>query len=149
MPRGRKQCKDCAEFVGARASACDCGYVFPKPKPKKKAKPFFKERRDFVKRMLNGGKQENIQLDMMTVTKIFELFNNDTEFLSSVPPPFQLKGSIKYFLTKDGREYLKKKKLEYDYRPPERRKIKEYKNKVGEDILIQKKKTLTKFLNDE
>ena len=149
MPRGKKECKSCGEHVGARTPTCSCGYVFPKAKAKKKAKPFFKERKEFIKRMLAGGRSENIQLDMMTVTKIFEAFDNNIKFLSRVSPPFKLKGSIKYFLTEDGKKYLSKKKREFDYIPPEEIKIIDHKKKVGEDIKTNKTKTLRQFLNNE
>lgn len=149
MPRGRKKCKSCGEFVGSRVPTCSCGYVFPKAKPKKKAKPFFKERKEFVKRMLQGGKSENLQLDMMVVTKIFELFDNNLEFLNNVSPPFVLDKSIKFFLTEDGKKYLDKKKMEFDYIPPEVEKIVDLNEKIGEDISTNKIKTLRQFLNNE
>ena len=117
MPRGKKKCGNCGEFVGSRVQECSCGFVFGKPKPKKKAKPFFKERKDFVKRMLGGEKSDSMQLDMMTSTKVFELFDNDINFLSKVKPPFKLKGSIRYFLTEDGKKYLNKKKESLPFLP--------------------------------
>jgi len=149
MPRGKKECKECGEFLGARASSCHCGYVFPKPKPKKKAKPFFKERKDFVKRMLSGGKSDSMSLDLMVATKIFEDFDNDVDFLNSVAPPFKLNNSIRYLLSKDGIKYLKRKKLEFDYIPPDTIEIIEHEDKAGEDIILVKHKTLREFLNNE
>ncbi len=149
MPRGKKKCGNCGEFVGSRIQQCSCGFVFDKPKPKKKAKPFFKERKSFIKRMLNGGKSSSLQLDMMVVTKIFDKFDNNIEFLNSVSPPFALDGSIKYFLTGDGMKYLSKKKLEFDYIPSEAEKIVDLDIKMGKDIVTEKPKTLIEFLNNE
>ena len=98
--------------------------------------------------MLGGLKPINYVFEMSTVTKIFTQFNNDLEFLSKVKPPFQLKGTIKYFLTQDGREYLSKKHKEFYYKPPEKDKFVDTEVKAGQDILEKKKKTLRDFLNE-
>lgn len=148
MPRGKKQCPTCEALVSARSSSCDCGHVFKKVK-RKTPKPFFKERREFISRMLEGERSDCMKLDMMTATKIFDDFDNDLDFLSRVKPPFKLNKTIKFFLTKDGMEYLKKKKLEYDYQPTDQKEIVDHNKKAGEDILIKKKSTLIEFLNDE
>lgn len=147
MPRGKKICPSCKSIVGARASVCECGHKFL-PAKKKKAKPFFAERREFVKRMLAGSKAENWQMEMHTATKVFEQFSNDIDFLCKVKPPFIFKNSIKFFLTKEGREYLDKKYKEFNYKPPEKDKFVDTKEKFGEDIMSNKKKTLRDFLND-
>lgn len=86
---------------------------------------------------------------MMVVTKIFELFDNNIDFLKSVPPPFALEKSIKFFLTEDGKKYLYKKKLEFDYIPKKEEKIVDCNEKIGKDIETNKKKTLRQFLNNE
>ena len=83
---------------------------------------------------------------MHTVTKIFEQFDNDLDFLSKVKPPFELKDSIKYFLTKDGKEYLRKKHKEFYFKTPEKDKFVDTKEKAGEDIMEHKTKTLRDFL---
>jgi len=145
MPRGKKSCPSCKSLLGARTSVCGCGHKFI-VKPKKTAKPHFKERKDFLKRMLANSKPDNYVFEMHTVTKIFEWFWNDLDFLSKVKPPFELKGTIKYFLTKDGREYLIKKHKEFYYKPPEKDKFVDTKEKVGEDIIETKTKTLRDFL---
>ena len=145
MPRGLKKCPDCKTFVGARTPECSCGHIFKK-KPKKQPKPFFKERKEFVKRMLGGKKPIDHRLDMMVVTKIFAAFENDLDFLGKVKPPFELNGSIKYFLTKDGKEYLLKKYREFNYKVPEADKYVDTKEKVGEDTHEVKSNTLRGFL---
>ena len=145
MPRGLKKCPDCKTFVGARTPECSCGHTFQK-KPKKQPKPFFKERKEFVKRMLGGKKPIDHRLDMMVVTKIFAAFENDLDFLGKVKPPFELNGSIKYFLTKDGKEYLLKKYREFNYKVPEADKYIDTKEKVGEDTHEGKSNTLRGFL---
>jgi len=145
MPRGLKKCPDCKTFVGARTPECSCGHIFKK-KPKKQPKPFFKERKEFVKRMLGGKKPIDHRLDMMVVTKIFAAFENDLDFLGKVKPPFELNGSIKYFLTKDGKEYLLKKYREFNYKVPEADKYIDTKEKVGEDTHEGKSNTLRGFL---
>ena len=147
MPRGKKSCPSCNALLGARIKVCDCGYEFL-PKAKKQAKPFFKERKEFLKRMLGDSKPTNYVFEMSTVTKVFAQFENDLDFLSKVKPPFELKGTIKYFLTKDGREYLSKKYKEFNYKPPEKDKFVDTGVKVGEDTVKKKTRTLRDFLND-
>jgi hypothetical protein len=147
MPRGKKTCPSCDSLLGVRTSVCDCGHIFT-AKPKKLAKPHFKERKAFLKRMLGGAKPTNYVFEMHTVTKVFEEFQNDLDFLSKVKPPFELKYTIKYFLTKEGKEYLSKKYREFYYKPPEKDKFVDTEIKVGEDIMENKKKTLRDFLNE-
>jgi hypothetical protein len=98
--------------------------------------------------MLGGGKSLDYRLDMMTATKVFKLFDQDVIFLGKVKPPFKLEGSIKYFLTKDGIAYLKRKKLEFEYKPKNYEKMVDHKDKVGEDRRIEKPKTLRNFLDE-
>jgi len=147
MPRGKKTCPSCKSTVGARVSVCDCGHKFL-PVKKKQTKPFFTERREFVKRMLAGSKASDWRMEMHTATKVFEQFKNDLDFLSKVKPPFVFKNTIKFFLTKEGKEYLEKKYREFNYKPPEKEKFVDTKQKFGEDITSKKKKTLRDFLND-
>jgi hypothetical protein len=148
MPKGKKQCPSCNEFTTVRASSCKCGLVFEKKK-KKEAKPFFQERKEFIKRMLDGEKSQDMILDMTTVTKIFNKFNNDVDFLSKVKPPFKLNGSIRYFLTTDGMLFLDKKYKEYQYKPKKADKVIDLNEKFGEDLVENKPKTLRNFLNNE
>jgi hypothetical protein len=148
MPKGKKSCPECDLLSAASLKVCSCGHIFKKRLPKKKASPFFKERRGFIKRMLDGDKSIDYRLDMMTATKVFKIFNNDLDFLSKVKAPFKLEGSIKYFLTADGMKYLKKKKLEFDYKPKNSEKMVAHRHKMGEDIKIEKRKTLRDFLDE-
>ena len=148
MPRGKKTCPECEAECATRTNSCSCGHVFKKAQKKKTESSFFQERKDFIKRMLNGEKSSNYKLDMMTATKVFKAFGNDTDFLCKVKPPFQLNGSIKYFLSKPGMDYLRKKKLEFEYKPKNYEKIVDHGLKTGEDILVNKKKTLREFLDE-
>lgn len=150
MPKGKKQCPNCNSLQAVRALCCsECSVEFKKKATLKKEVSFFKERKEFIKRMLNDGKSSNYKLDMMTATKIFKSFNNDIDFLSKVKPPFNLNGSIKYFLTKEGQDYLRKKKLEFEYKPKNSEKIVDHSEKVGDDVMTSRKRTLRDFLNDE
>ena len=150
MPRGKKQCPNCNSLQAARALSCsDCNYTFTFKTKAKSPKPFFKERKEFIKRMLCGGKSEDMKLDMMVATSIFKNFENDLDFLGKVKPPFKFEGSIKYFFSKDGKEYLRKKKLEFEYNPENTEKMIDHLEKIGEDIEIPKRPTLRNFLNDE
>jgi len=149
MPRGKKECPKCKDLIGARAASCqNCGEVFQASKIKKQPKPFVKERKEFIKRMLDGGKSDDIRLDMMVVTKVFEWFDNDIDFLLKVKPPFKLNGSIKYFRSKDGRDYLIKKHKEFQYNPKNHEEFVEGNEKIGEDIVKPKIRSLREFLNE-
>lgn len=98
--------------------------------------------------MLDGGRSCDYKLDIMTATKVFKAFDNDVDFLSKVKPPFKLDGSIKYFLSKDGRDYLVKKHREFHYRPKNIQKMVDQEEKSGEDAVVNKKKTLRNFLDE-
>jgi len=98
--------------------------------------------------MLDNQPSDNYKLDMITVTKLFKHFEYDIDFLSKVKPPFKLDNSIKYFLTKDGLSYLDKKHREFHYKPKNSEKMVDHKLKVGEDKLIEKRKTLRDFLDE-
>ena len=65
MPKGKKTCPKCDALSAASLKVCSCGHVFKKKLSKKKASPFFKERREFIKRMLGGAKYIDYRLDMM------------------------------------------------------------------------------------
>ena len=150
MPRGKKECPKCKELIGARAASCKhCGEVFRETKPKKQPKPFVKERKEFIKRMLDGEKSTNIGMDMAVATEVFKLFDNNIDFLSKVKPPFKLKGTIIYLRSQSGREYLTKKYREFLYRPKNHEDFVDEKKKTGEDIVQPKIRTLREFLNGD
>jgi len=148
VPRGIKSCPQCNKHCSAASRSCSCGFEFKNNKKPSKAPSFFQERKDFIKRMLDDGKSSDYKLDIMTASKIFKSFNNDIDFLSKVKPPFKLQGSIKYFLTKDGLEYLKRKHKEFYYKPINSEKMVDLNKKVGEDIVTERRKTLRDFLDE-
>jgi predicted secreted protein len=114
--------------------------------PKTKKPSFFKEKRDFISRMLDGKKPSNYSLDMVAAKKVFDQFDNDTDFLSKVKPPFKMVDSIKYFITSDGMKYLKKKYNEFKFEIPEHEIPVDLGEKAGEDIEINKPITIRNFL---
>lgn len=118
-------------------------------KPKKQPKPFFKERKEFVKRLLDGKKSSNIALDISVASKVFERYKNDIDFLSKVKPPFKFEGSIKYLITKEGIKYMDMKYNEFKFKPKELENMVDFGEKIGEDIIVSTVKTLRNFLRDE
>jgi len=149
MPRGKKVCPKCKAECSSRSKSCSCGFQFKAGVSKKKAKPsFFKERKEFIGRMLGGQKPSNYKLDMMVATKVFANFENDIDFLSKVKPPFKFDDSIKYLLTKEGVDYLKKKSLEFYYNPSNSEKMIDHNEKTGEDREVSRVKSLREFLNE-
>ena len=148
MPRGKRKCPKCSAFCSTRSHECECGFSFKNQKKQPKKPTYFQEKKDFVKRMLNGEQSTSVKLDMITAAKVFNKFENDVDFLLKVKPPFKLEGSIKYFLTKDGLAYLCKKHKEFHYKPKNSEKMVDYKIKKGEDRMIEKRKTLRDFLDE-
>lgn len=114
---------------------------------KTKKATFFKEKRDFISRMLNGSKPLNYSLDMVAAKKVFDQFDNDIDFLSKVKPPFKMNGSIKYFITAEGMKYLKKKYKEFNFKVPEHEIPLDLGEKAGEDIEVKKQITIRNFLS--
>jgi hypothetical protein len=125
----------------------------PRPKkvstPKKQVKSFFKERKEFIKRLLDGSKSSNFALDMMTATKVFEKFNNDLDFLSKVKPLFKLNGTIKWLLTADGIKFLDLKYKEFKYKPKKSEILIDSGEKFGDDIVKPRPRTIRQFLDNE
>jgi|TARA_R110000824_G_scaffold244366_4_gene433123 hypothetical protein len=149
MSKRRKRCPKCKELNEPDSTSCaSCGGKIKKTKIPKATKPFAKERKEFISRMLDGEKPKAFALDMMAVTRIFQIFVGHEDFLSKVAPPFKLKDSIKYLLSSEGMKYLRKKKDEFYYKPKKLDKIIDFKEKVGEDTLQSKTLTLRDFLNE-
>ena len=119
-------------------------------KPKKPAVPFFKERREFLFRVLNGVRPANYSLEMTVVTKIFTHFENDLDFLSKVNPPSWMKGdSLRWFLTCDGKQFLDKKYKEFKFKIAEFEKCVDSGEKFGDDLIGHQTLTLRDFLNEQ
>lgn len=114
---------------------------------KSKSPTFFKEKKEFISRMLSGGKPDNYALDMMTAKKIFADYKGEEDFLAKVKPPFKMVGSIRYLLTAEGKKYLKKKYNEFKFEIPENELPVDSGVKAGEDIVLEKPKTIRDFLS--
>ena len=149
MPRGKRECPKCSALCSTRSHLCDdCGFSFKNQKKSIKKPTYFKERQQFIRKMLNDNPSNEYKVDMVAATKIFKRFENDVDFLLKVKPPFKLDGSIKYFLTSDGLGYLDRKYREFNYKPKNSEKMVDHKFKFGEDRLIEKRKTLRDFLDE-
>ena len=84
---------------------------------------------------------------MVAATKIFKHYENNVDFLLGLRPPFEMKGTIVWLLSFKGKEFLRKKKAEFDYKPREAQKIFDLGVKEGEDrVIIQP--NLRNFLNE-
>lgn len=121
----------------------------PVKKPIKSKQPsYHKDRQLFISRMLGAGNSQNYKLDMMIAKEIFEAYNNDLEFLHKVKPPFEFKkgSGLLYFRSAAGKEYLRKKYREFKFEIPEQEKPVDLGVKFGDDIHIDKPKTLRDFL---
>ena len=148
MPKGKKECPKCSALCSARSLVCECGFSFKNQKKTPKKPSYFKERQQFIRKMLEDQPSINYKLDMIAATKLFKRFKNDVDFLLKVKAPFKFDRSIKYFLSKEGLDYLDKKHKEFHYKPKNSEKMVDQKIKSGEDILIEKRKTLRDFLDE-
>lgn len=105
---------------------------------------FFKERKSFISRMIKSGTKIHYGKEQKFAKQIFDEWPID--FLNKVKPPFEM-NSLCWFITKDGKKYLKLKLLEFNYKP-ERAEIIEGAEKIGEDWNGQtKRKSLRNFLS--
>lgn len=164
MPKGKKTCPKCGNVCGCPQILCSCGYKFerkrkktPKvkgkrPKVKKKTPKAkdktFKDKQDFILRMLDGVTPSPYQFEMMIANEVFKFVDYDLDFLRKVKPPFKMVDSIRYFRTKKGKDYLRKKRLEFHYKPDKPEKMVEQDHKSGEDREVKKKKNLRDFLDE-
>jgi hypothetical protein len=148
MPRGKRTCPKCSALCSTRSRECECGFSFKNQKKIAKQPSYFEERRQFIRSMLNDQPSSDYKKDMVAATKLFKHFENDVDFLLKVKPPFRFQGSIIYLLTKEGLEYLSKKQKEFHYKPKNSEKMVDHKFKIGEDRLIEKRKTLRDFLDE-
>jgi hypothetical protein len=84
----------------------------------------------------------------MIAGEIFKSFENDVDFLSKVKPPFEFKkgSGLLYFRTIAGKEYLRKKYLEFKFIIPEQEKPVDLGVKSGDDIYEHQPRTLREFL---
>jgi hypothetical protein len=164
MPKGKKTCPKCGNICGCPQILCSCGHKFERKRkktskvkdktskvkrktPKVKDKTF-KDKQDFILRMLDGVTPSPYKFEMMIANEVFKFVDYDLDFLRKVKPPFKMIGSIRYFRTKKGKEYLSKKKLEFHYKPDKPEKMVEQDHKAGEDIEVKKKKNLRDFLDE-
>jgi hypothetical protein len=119
-------------------------------KKEKKIKPpsFFQEKRGFIFRMLGGKKSDNYKLDMMIANEIFKLYEGEIDFLTKVKPPFEFKkgNNLLYFRSPHGREYLKKKFLEFKFVIPEHELPVDLGVKSGDDVYESSPRTIREFL---
>lgn len=117
----------------------------PRKKTEKKPKPptFFKERKEFINRIIGG--KVNWPLEMKFSKTLFEKYPSD--FLSVVVPPFKLT-SLSYFIGEDGDKFLKRKLAEFLFKPNQE-KIQVFDGKIGEDLPIIRKQTIRQFLNEK
>jgi hypothetical protein len=85
---------------------------------------------------------------MKVVTNIFSHFENDLDFLSKVSPPSWLRGSLRFFITNKGMDFLDKKYLEFKYKVREPEKCVDTGEKSGDDLISRRIPTLRDFLNE-
>ena len=100
--------------------------------------------------MLGHSKSPNYKLDMSIAKEVFETFNNDLNFLHKVKPPSWLdpKLGLLYFKSAAGKEYLRKKYQEFNFKIEEKEKPVDLGVKSGDDVLEHKARTIREFLNE-
>ena len=145
MPRGKKQCPSCKEFIGSRASSCGCGFVFKKTAPKKKFNKF-----ELLSRLVDIP-DKNKRLFYLKEFKMMKILTErySLEFVSVVN--FGRKfDSLAYLVSPKLKGTLDQKWRAFNYKF-DKSKYVEYNigEKVGDDKLIEKKnKNIKDFLNE-
>ena len=119
-------------------------YNMGRPKKEKLPKPptLFKEKKDFLSRMVTKSKTFSYPREMKFAKDIFNLY--PVEFLNLVKPPFEL-NSLAYLVGREGKKYLDLKFKEFQFKSV----IivsEQTLEKVGEDLNIKLPKTLIDFL---
>ena len=105
---------------------------------------FFKERKAFIKKMINPSVKVVYAREQKLEKDIFEKYPVD--FLNMVKQPFDL-NSLAWFLSKDGEQYLKKELSRFLYKPKED-KIVAGTEKKGYNFAKKKIKKFREFLDE-
>ena len=105
---------------------------------------YFQERKDFLARMMKDVPKGAWRAEMGFTKKIFGEWPLD--FLEKVAPPFPNMNSVKYFIGKDGREYLKVQLNAFNFKPEFIESIAK-EEKVGEDLPVSKVQTIRELLD--
>ena len=145
MPRGKKRCPSCSDFVGARSNSCVCGYVFKNTKPAKKFNKF-----EILSRLVDIP-DKNKRVFYLKEFKLMKILSErySLEFVSVID--FGKKfDSLAYLVSSKLKATLDQKWRAFNYRVDKSKYI-EYNigDKFGADKIINKKNKNTKdFLNE-
>ena len=157
MPRGKKQCPSCEDFVATRASCCGCGHIFTKKKDSgsKKAKPKTAKPKiskiDILKRLVEDPKNNKrffYAREMKMLNDLVDLYS--LEFMNVVNLGRRFE-SLAYFTHSKVKEKLDRRFREFNY-VTDKSRYPEYNlgEKSGEDRFIKRKKrTVKDFLEEE
>ena len=157
MPRGKKQCPSCEDFVATRASCCGCGHIFTKKKvgESKKAKPKTGKPKiskiDILKRLVEDPKNNKrffYAREMKMLNDLVDLYS--LEFMNVVNLGRRFE-SLAYFKHSKVKEKLDKRFREFNY-VTDKSRYPEYNlgEKSGEDRFVKRKKrTVKDFLEEE
>ena len=146
MPRGKKECPCCSEFVAARASSCKCGHIFKYKKKKSSIVP----KKEILYRLVDvpaKGKNNFYAREFKLLNILIDRYS--VEFMNVVT--FNKKfDSLSYLVSEKLKETLDKKFRSFNYKSdPSRYDVYTLGEKTGEDAVVTKnKKTIKQFLND-
>ncbi len=146
MPRGKKECPCCSEFVAARASSCKCGHIFKCKKKKSSIVP----KKEILYRLVDvpaKGKNNFYAREFKLLNILIDRYS--VEFMNVVT--FNKKfDSLSYLVSEKLKETLDKKFRSFNYKSdPSRYDVYTLGEKTGEDAVVTKnKKTIKQFLND-
>lgn len=145
MPRGKKCCPSCNQFIGARSSSCICGYVFKNTEPKKKLNKF-----KILSRLVDIP-DKNKKIFYLKEFKLMKILTErySLEFVSIID--FGKKfDSLAYLVSSKLKGTLDQKWRAFNYKV-DKSKYVEYNigEKFGEDKIIKSRNKNTKdFLNE-
>jgi hypothetical protein len=151
MPRGKKQCPSCKDFLGVRVSSCLCGYVFPKKEAKKKEVSKSKiNKRSMLSRLVeipDKNKRFFYAREMKMLNDLCARYSESFMMIVSFDKKFD---SLAYLVSPKLRGVLDQKFRAFNY-VVDKDKYPEYNfgQKAGKDITITRTKKTTKdFLNE-
>lgn len=157
MPRGKKQCPSCEDFVATRASCCGCGHIFTKKKDgeSKKVKPKTTKPKiskiDILKRLVEDPKNNKsffYAREMKMLNDLVDLYSLEFMNVVNLGRKFE---SLSYFKHSKVKEKLDRRFREFNY-VTDKSRYPEYNlgEKSGEDRFVKrKKKTVKDFLEEE
>lgn len=145
MPKGKKNCPSCKNFVGNRLQVCGCGYVFQK---KTKVKKISKTK--ILKSLIDAPPKSSPEFFMREMKMLNTLCERYSLEFMNVVNLKQRPDSLAYFVSGKLKKVLDQKFNAFNFKVDDSR-YEDYHlgEKFGEDVVIEPKHKSIKQLLDE